>query len=148
MTGANAMNHIYGESLLAQESQPGSSIPTTTESPTSARVNQSPQAIPGQTPPSRLSDLETKVRPSVIWVTAFDAKGNLLRTETGFFISADGRFVITAHAIEGAVNAVAKTVDGGIYNVSGIVAASKGSDISVSPPPAKPRKLLRFLDLN
>jgi TonB family protein len=84
----------------------------------------------------------------VIWVTAFDPKGNLLRTETGFLISADGRFVATAHAIEGAVNAVAKTADGGIYNVSGVVAASKGSDISVLQAEVKPRKLLRFLDLN
>ena len=89
-----------------------------------------------------------KVRPSVIWVTAFDPKGNLLRTETGFFISADGRFVSTAHAIEGAVNAVAKTADGGIYNVSGVLAASKRSDISVLQAEVKPRKLLRFLDLN
>jgi TonB family protein len=84
----------------------------------------------------------------VLWVTAFDPKGNLLRTETGFFISADGRFVTTAHAIEGAVNAVAKTADGEIYNVSGIVAASKGSDLMVLQADVKPRKLLRFLDLN
>jgi TonB family protein len=94
-----------------------------------------------------LSDLETKVRPSVIWVTAFDAKGNLLRTETGFFISADGRFVITAHAIEGAVNAVAKTADGGIYNVSGVLASSKASDLAILKADIRPQKLLRFLDL-
>jgi len=67
----------------------------------------------------------------VIWVTVFDSKGNLLRTASGFFISADGRFVTAAHAIEGGVNAVAKTGDGGIYNVTGIVAASKESDLAV-----------------
>jgi TonB family protein len=111
-------------------------------------MSQPPQATPGQTPSSELSNLETKVRPSIIWVTAFDPKGNLLRTETGFFISADGRFVTTAHAIEGAVNAVAKTADGGIYNVSGIVASSKSSDLSVLQADVKPQKLLRFLDLN
>ena len=139
---------VLGESLLAQQSQPGSSITTTTQSPTTAAVSQSPQATPGQTPSSEVSSLETKVRPSVIWVTTFDPKGNLLRTETGFFISADGRFVTTAHAIEGAVNGVAKTADGGIYNVSGIVAASKSSDLSVLQADVKPQKLLRFLDLN
>ena len=67
----------------------------------------------------------------MIWVTAFDPKGNLLRTESGFFISEDGRFVTTAHAIEGAVNAVAKTGDGAIYNVSGVLAASKEFDLAI-----------------
>jgi S1-C subfamily serine protease len=64
------------------------------------------------------------------------------------FISADGRFVTAAHAIEGAVNAVAKTGDGRIYNVSGVLAASKELDLAVLQAEVKPRKLLRFLDLN
>ena len=84
----------------------------------------------------------------MIWVTAFDSKGNLLRTESGFFISADGRFVTTARAIEGGLNAVAKTADGGIYNVSGILRASKELDLAVLQAEVKPKKLLRFLDLN
>ena len=84
----------------------------------------------------------------MIWVTVFDAKGNLLRTASGFFISADGRFVTTAHAIEGGANAVAKTADGGIYNVSGILRASKELDLAVLQAEVKPAKLLRFLDLN
>ena len=148
VTVGHAPNQVLAGSLLAQQSQPPLPITSTAQSPTTATISQSPQAGAGQTPSSKIAELESKVRPSVIWVTAFDPKGNLLRTETGFFISADGRFVTTAHAIEGAVNAVAKTVDGGIYNVSGIVAASKGSDISVSQAEVKPRKLLRFLDLN
>jgi TonB family protein len=84
----------------------------------------------------------------VIWVTSFDSKGNLLRTETGFFISADGRFVTIAHAIEGGVNAVAKTADGGIYNVTGVLTVSKTADLAVAKAEIKPQKLLRFLDLN
>ena len=103
---------------------------------------------PGQTPSSELGNLEAKVRPSVIWVTTFDSKGNLLRTESGFFISPDGRFVTTAHAIEGGVNAVAKTADGGIYNVSGVLTVSKSADLAVLKAEIKPQKLLRFLDLN
>ena len=81
-------------------------------------------------------------------MTTFDSKGNLLRTESGFFISADGRFVTTAHAIEGGVNAVAKTADGGIYNVSGVLTVSKSADLAVLKADVKPQKLLRFLDLN
>jgi TonB family protein len=146
LTVAQTTTQAVGGPLFAQQTQPPP-IATAPQSQPAASM-QSPQPNASQTPSSELANLETKVRPSVIWVTAFDPKGNLLRTETGFFISADGRFVTTAHAIEGAVNAVAKTADGGIYNVSGIVAASKGSDLSVLQADVKPRKLLRFLDLN
>jgi TonB family protein len=141
-------SQIRGESLLAQQMQATSPVTTTTQSPTTAPVSQSPQATPAQTPSSELGNLEAKVRPSVIWVTTFDPKGNLLRTESGFFISPDGRFVTTAHAIEGGVNAVAKTADGGIYNVSGVLTVSKSVDLAVLKAEVKPQKLLRFLDLN
>jgi TonB family protein len=81
-------------------------------------------------------------------VTTFDQKGNLVRTETGFFISPDGKFVTTAHAIENGLNAVAKTGDGGIYNVTGVLTVSKSADLAVLKAEIKPQKLLRFLDLN
>jgi TonB family protein len=78
-----------------------------------------------------LSQLENSVRPAVFWITVFDSSGKLLRSETAFFISGDGRFITTAHAIEGGVNAVAKTADGGIYNVNGILAVSTALDLAV-----------------
>jgi len=146
VTAAHAATHVLGESLLAQQMQSPSPI-TTAQSPTAAPVSPSPQATPGQSPSSELANVEAKVRPSVIWVTTFDTKGNLLRTESGFFISADGRFVTTAHAVEGGVNAVAKTADGGIYNVGGILTVSKSADLAVLKAEVKPQKLLRFLDL-
>src|SRR5205823_8138539 len=62
--------------------------------------------------------------------------------------SPDGRFVSTANAIEGAVNAVAKTADGGVYNVSGVLAVSKPMDLAVLKADVKPQKLLRFLELH
>ena len=139
---------VFAESLLAQQQQSPPPTTTTPPSPAAAVVSQSPQTSPVQTPSSELGNLEAKVRPSVIWVTMFDAKGNLLRTESGFFISADGRFVTTAHAIEGGVNAVAKTAEGGIYNVSGVLTTSKSTDLAVLKAEIKPQKLLRFLDLN
>ena len=137
-----------GELSLAQQSQPTQAIIATPQPQPTASLSQSSQANTAQTPASELANLETKVGPAVIWVTSFDAKGNLLRTESGFFISADGRVVTTAHAIEGAVNAVAKTADGGIYNVSGVLAVSKASDLAVLKAEVKPQKLLRFLELN
>jgi TonB family protein len=144
----HAMTQVLAKSLLAQQTLTPSPITTTVQSPTTAPVNQSPQANTGQTQPSELANLEAKVRPSVIWMTTFDPKGNLLRTESGFFISADGRFVTTAHALDGAINAVAKTGDGAIYNVSGVLTTSKSSDLAVLKADVKPQKLLRFLDLN
>src|SRR5947208_12650474 len=109
-------------------------LPTTsaTQSPAIVpSVTPSPEAKAGQTASVDLPKLEKAVQPSVILVTVFDPKGNLLRTESGFFISADGRFVTTARAIEGAVNAVAKTGDGGIHNVTGALAVSKESNLAV-----------------
>jgi TonB family protein len=148
VTAGHATTHVLAESLLAQQSQPTPPIATTAQSPTPAPVSPSPQMTLGQTPSSALANLEAKVRPSVIWVTTFDPKGNLLRTESGFFISPDGRFVTTAHAIDGGANAVAKTADGGIYNVSGVLNVSKSADLAVLKAEVKPQKLLRFLDLN
>jgi TonB family protein len=144
----DSMVQVLGESLLAQQTQAPPPITATAQSPTTAPVNQSPQSNTGQTQPSGLANLEAKVRPSVIWVTTFDPKGNLLRTESGFFISADGRFVTTAHAVDSGVNAVAKTADGGIYNVTGVLTVSKSADLAVAKAEIKPQKLLRFLDLN
>ena len=159
MHAPTSTTELLGQSLLAQQSQstPTATTPqarsavpaTATQSLTAApSVSASPEATAIQSPSSELANTESRVRPAVIWVTVFDSKGNLLRTESGFFISADGRFVTTAHAIEGGVNAVAKTADGGIYNVSGILRASKELDLAVLQAEVKPRKLLRFLDLS
>ncbi len=146
--GRKSTSQVIGESPPAQ-SPSMTPIASATQSPTIiSSVTPLPEAKPGQTPLAELATLESRVRPSVIWVTVFDSKGNLLRTQSGFFISADGRFVTTARAIEGGVNAVAKTADGEIYNVSGILAASKELDLAVLQANVKPRKLLRFLDLN
>jgi TonB family protein len=78
-----------------------------------------------------LSRLENSVRPAVFWITVFDSSGKLLRTQTAFFISGDGRFVTTAHVIEDGVNAVAKMAGGEIYNVGGILASSATLDLAI-----------------
>jgi TonB family protein len=145
--GRKSASQIVGESPVQSPSIPP--ITSASQSPTPLpSASPSPEAKPGQSPSPDLTQLETRVRPSVVWVTVFDPKGNLLRTQSGFFISADGRFVTTARAIEGGVNAVAKTADGEIYNVNGILAASKELDLAALQADVKPRRLLRFLDLN
>ncbi len=138
---------VHAESLLAQQSHSPPPVTTAVQSPASP-VSETASASPAQPSSSELGNLQAKVQPSVIWVTTFDSKGNLLRTESGFFITADGRFVTTANTSEGGVNAVVKTGDGGIYNVSGVLTVSKSAGLAVLKAEIKPQKLLRFLDLN
>jgi TonB family protein len=147
-SGKKSASQVVPESPV-QQSPAMSPATSVTQSPTRFPANSpSPEAKPGQSLSPELAQLEAQVQPSVVWVTVFDSKGNLLRTQSGFFISADGRFVTTARAVEGGINAVAKTGDGGIYNINGILAASKELDLAVLQADVKPRKLLRFLELN
>src|SRR5438093_4789939 len=140
--GRKSTRQIVGEPSAAQSP----SVSTPVQSPgslASPKQAQSPQT--GQGPALDLSRLENSVRPAVIWVTMFDSSGKLLRTETAFFISGDGRFVTTARAIEGVVNAVAKMADGRIYDVSGVLVASTTLDLAVLQADVK---YVPFLTLN
>lgn len=114
--------------------QPSSSpiIPSPTQQPSSSPSPSQPLEIKAQKTQSLdLPKLANSVQPAVILVTVFDTSGKLLRSETGFFISDDGRFVTTAHAVDNGVNAVVKTNDGGIYNVAGILASSTTLDLAI-----------------
>ena len=129
--GRKSNDQVVGESPASRSpSPPGVSAPAQS-SGSSPSPSQAPQSQTKQRPTLDLSRLENSVRPAVFWITVFDSSGKLLRTQTAFFISGDGRFITTAHAIEGGINAVAKTADGGIYNVSGILAASTTFDLAV-----------------
>src|SRR3954467_211402 len=123
-----------------------SATPTPTQQPSLSPTTAQPAGTAvQQTASNAAAKVESSVRPAVILVTIFDPKGNLLRTETGFFISADGRVATTARGLEGGANAVAKTGDGGIYNVSGILASSKELNLAVLQADAKK---VSFLEVN
>jgi TonB family protein len=129
--GRKSTSQVVGESPTQQSPSPPIGLtpaqsPTTSPSPGQASQ---PQAAQGST--LDLPRLENSVRPAVFWITVFDSTGKLLRTETAFFISDDGKFVTTAHAIKDGINAVAKVADGGIHNVSGVLAASTELDLAV-----------------
>jgi TonB family protein len=142
--GRKSTTQLVGESHAAQSPSP----PTVSNSPQAATLSPSPtqaaEAGAGQRPTLDLPQLENSVRPAVFWITVFDSSGKLLRTETAFFISGDGRFITTAHATEGAINAVAKLADGGIYNVSGILGASATLDLAVLQADVKRVPFLRL----
>jgi TonB family protein len=143
--GRKSTDQIIGESPAAQSSSP-SVVSTAIQAPNpSSSPTQAAQAKAGERSTLDLSQLENRVRPAVIWITIFDSSGKLLRTETAFFVSGDGRFVTTAHAIEGGINAVAKMPDGRIYDVSGVLAASTTLNLAVLQADVK---YVPFLTLN
>jgi|SRR5262245_23177505 len=140
--GRKSTGQIVGELSAAQSP----SVSTPVQSPVSAASPSQTQSLQtARLAALDLSQLENSVRPAVIWITTFDSAGKLLRTETAFFVSGDGRFVTTAHAIEGGINAVAKMADGRIYDVSGILAASTTLDLAVLQADVK---YVPFLTLN
>src|SRR4029450_10437425 len=143
--GRKSTDQIVGESPAAQSPSP-SVVSSAVQSPSpSSSPIQAAQAGAGERPTLDLSRLENSVQPAVFWITVFDSSGKLLRTETAFFISGDGRFITTAHALENGVNAVAKTAEGKIYNVDGILASSATLDLAILQADVKQ---VPFLTLN
>src|SRR5881394_2531958 len=142
--GRKSNGQVIGESLAQSPSPSG--VSTAVQSQGSSQPpGQTPQSQTKQRPTLDLSRLENSVRPAVFWITIFDSSGKLLRTQTAFFISADGRFTTTAHAIEDGVNAVAKMADGEIHNVDGVLASSATLDLAILQADVK---RVPFLALN
>jgi TonB family protein len=144
--GRKSTGQIVGESPAAQSPLPPGALtpPVRPQTPSSSPI-QVAHGEGGQRSALDLSRLENSVRPAVFWITVFDSSGKLLRTETAFFVSGDGRFITAAHAIEGGINAVVKMAEGGIYNVSGALTASTTLDLAVLQADAKQ---VPFLTLN
>src|SRR2546429_6823623 len=88
-------------------------------SPTPIQSIAAPSAQPSQTPTSDFAQIAQSIRPAVIIVSVFDETGHLTANGHGFFVSDDGKFIADRNVMAGGGNAVAKTADGAIYNVSG-----------------------------
>jgi TonB family protein len=71
------------------------------------------------------------VAPAIIEITVFDAKGQLLRTGNAFFASRDGLIVTSWTIVADAAYGVAKSPDGKIRNVMGVLASDQQSDLAV-----------------
>jgi TonB family protein len=142
--GRKSGDQVVGESPAAQSpSPPGVSTPILSPG-SSPSPSPPPQSQTKQRSTLDLSRLENSVRPAVFRITVFDSSGKLLRTQTAFFISGDGRFITTAHAIEDGVNAVAKMAAGEIYNVDGILASSATLDLAILQADVKRVPFLRL----
>jgi TonB family protein len=86
---------------------------------------------PAQTPPPEFQKVAQKVAPTIIEITVFDAKGQLLRTGNAFFASRDGLIVTSWTMVADAAYGVAKSPDGKIRNITGVLASDQQSDLAV-----------------
>jgi tetratricopeptide (TPR) repeat protein len=80
----------------------------------------------------RLPDLIRRVKPSVVSIITYDAKGEVQVTGSGFFIR-PGEVVTNMHVIDGAHHAEVRTLDGKgrTYPVNGIVSLDDEGDLAV-----------------
>lgn|GEM_PF-611995 len=129
---------LLAMSWCGRKSQPEyTGVPPATATPAASTPALSPTAtstVPrtgAQSPAPEMRKLIERVGPAVILISVFDEPGKLLRTATGFFISQDGRFVANRNAFADAAHAVAKTSEGRIYNVAGMLSDAEALDLAV-----------------
>jgi TonB family protein len=97
----------------------------------SVSVAQVTATPPAQTPPQEFQKVAQKAAPAIIEITVFDAKGQLLRTGNAFFVSRDGLIVTSWTMVADAAYGVAKSPDGKIRNITGVLASDEQSDLAV-----------------
>jgi serine protease Do len=76
-----------------------------------------------------LSEVVSKVAPSVVVVLTYDESKNPVAQGSGFFISKNGDIITNAHVIKGAFYADIKTTDGEVYPVTGVVDDDSDGDL-------------------
>lgn len=90
-----------------------------------------------------LPELVRRVKPAIVAIVTYDAKGDALTTGSGFFIR-PGQVVTNLHVIRGARRTAVKTLDGKgrVYQVSGLLAVDEEGDLAlmrVDMSPERPR---------
>ena len=88
-----------------------------------------PSVQPSQAQTSDFAEVAQTIRPAVVIVSVFDETGHLTANGHGFFVSDDGKFIADRSGMTNGVNAVAKTADGAIYNVSGALAQTPAQSL-------------------
>jgi S1-C subfamily serine protease len=89
-------------------------------------------AVAAQAQEASLPELVRRVKPEVVSVITYDAKGNALMTGSGFFVRA-GQIITNMHVIEGARRVEVKTLDGKgrIYASAGALAVDDEGDLAL-----------------
>ena len=105
--------------------------PSAAPSASTTAVAQATPTPPAETPPPEFQNVIHKADPAILEITVFDAKGQLLRSGNAFFVSRDGLFVTNAATIADGAYGVAKTSDGKIRNVTGVIATTPESELAL-----------------
>ncbi len=110
---------------------PTASIATTASPSAAPTSTPSASPVPMQTPSAELKKAAEKIASAVILVTTFDATGKNPRTGTGFFATTDGRLITNWRLVQDAAYGVAKTSDGKIRNITGVIASAPTLDLAI-----------------
>lgn len=96
-----------------------------------------------------LPDLIRRVKPAVVSIITYDAKGDPLMTGSGFFIR-PGEVVTNMHVIDGARRVEIRTLDGKgkTYVVAGVLASDEEGDLAVLSVELPPERGVRPLELS
>lgn len=113
-------------------------VPSPTAAASASASASAAQASPTPTPsasvpaiPPEFQKVAQKAEPAIVELTVFDAKGQLLRSGTGFYISRDGLLATSLDLVSDAAYGVAKSPDGKIRNVSGLIDFSKTTGLAI-----------------
>jgi len=123
---------------MASAAEPSPRVSATASSSPAGIVNPNtppPAPQPQQSwPVFDVKKLAAMTRPAVALVTVLDKAGKPLKLGTGFFVSADGKFVTNAHLIEGADTASAKLENGATYLIRGVLKPAVDKGFCCSKP--------------
>ena len=108
--------------------------------------HKAPVPVSGEDQPLNLPALAHQAGRAVALIVCYDSGGNVVKTGSGFFISADGRLVTNDHVVRGIAHAQAKLESGAIYNINGVLAASGDLDIAVLKADARGVEFLAIGD--
>ena len=120
-------------------------LTTPTPSPTAVSTSATPNVVvatpiatatatagsPTQTPPPEFQKVAEKAAAAIVELTIFDAKGQLLRSGNGFYVSRDGLLATSLDLVADGAYGVAKSSDGKIRNVTGVIDFSKTSGLAI-----------------
>jgi TonB family protein len=109
---------------------PASTVGVTVATP-SISAPSATATVATQTPPPEFKKVAEKADPAIVDLTVFDAKGQLLRSVTAFYVGKDGLLATSHDLVADAAYGVAKSSDGKIRNVTGELDFSKSSGLAI-----------------
>lgn len=132
--GRNPSEPVTAHSPTPNPTPPPAS-PTVTVAVTvatpSVSVAPTPATPPAQTPPPEFQKVAQKAAPAIVALTVFDATGKLLRSGNAFYVSHDGLLATSLELVADAAYGVAKSSDGKIRNVTGVIDFSQQSGLAI-----------------